>query len=79
MLGKTLQNLLTKNKENIKELEWDETEEKYWLIIKGYHFRPGNPCNSADCLHTISRATVKEILEEWKDKEPCSCSECTNF
>ena len=76
MLGKTLQKLLRKNKKNIKELEWDGTEEKYWLVIRGYHFQSAEECSTANCLHTIWRATVKEILEEWKDKEPCSCSEC---
>jgi len=68
MMGKTLQKLATKNKEKIKELEWDETEEKYWMVLRNHCDPHGS--------HTITGFTVNELLYKWKRCEPCNCGEC---
>jgi hypothetical protein len=68
MLGKTLQKLLAKNKKNIKELEWDETEEKYWMVLR-------NKCDPHGS-HTITGLTVNGLLDNWRRCEPCNCREC---
>ena len=67
MLGKTLQKLLAKNKKNIKDLWWDETEEIYWMVLR----KKCDPHGS----HTITGITVNDLLDKWRRCEPCNCGD----
>ena len=66
--SKTLERFAIRNKNKIKEIEWDKYNEKYWVILK-------NHCDPHGA-HTLAGETVKVILEKWRMIKPCDCGEC---
>ena len=76
--SKTLQKFVEKNADKIDEVFWDSVQECYWLYTSnGYHTQAhAHECDDASCLHSIREDTVKEVIEQFKSIEKCSCQRC---